>query len=130
MNLLGRGTIAMGRCWVAAAALLLAGSAPAAAAAATPAASADARAPQRAPALGPRMLPMLELDPPGARKAPPPGGVSNASLLLEKGRFRALPDVPGAAVTTHLRNNNRGQSVGLYVEQLVDGTPGRRGVMV
>jgi hypothetical protein len=106
MKLLGTGTIGMGCCRVA------------------------ARAPQRAPALGPRMLPMLELDPRGAPKAPPPGGVSNASLLLEKGRFRALPDVPGAAVTTHLRNNNRGQTVGLYVEQLVDGTPPQRGFLM
>ena len=64
------------------------------------------------PAVGPRMLPMLELGREAGRKARPPAGVSNASLLLERGVFRPLPDVPGALETTHLRNNNRGGIVG------------------
>jgi uncharacterized membrane protein len=40
---------------------------------------------------------------------------STASLVLDKkGDYRALPDVPGALQTTHVRNNNRGQVVGTY----------------
>ena len=60
----------------------------------------------------------------GRRVAPrvlPPAGVSNASLLLEKGVFRPLPDVPGALQTTHLRNNNRGQIV-IAAAGTTDGT--------
>jgi uncharacterized membrane protein len=79
-------------------------------------APADARAEKPGPALGPRMLPTLELGAQGGRKARPPAGVSNASLLLEKGVFRPLPGVPGALQTTHLRNNNRGQIVGAYAD--------------
>jgi hypothetical protein len=46
---------------------------------------------------------MLEPGSRAGRKARPPAGVSNASLLLEKGVFRPLPDVPCALRTTHLR---------------------------
>jgi uncharacterized membrane protein len=93
--------------------------------------SAFAKAPVATPgpAVGPRMLPMLELGSQPGRKARPPAGVSNASLLLEKGAFRPLADVPGAAVTTHLRNNNRGQVVGAYGD-LSDGTPRARGFLM
>ena len=72
-----------------------------------------------------RVLPMLE---PGLR-ARPPAGVSNASLLLERGVFRPLPDVPGALQTTHLRNNNRGQVTGAYADDS-DGTPRVRGFLM
>jgi hypothetical protein len=61
-----------------------------------------------------------------AAQAQAPERVSNASLLLDRGVFRPLPDVPGAAVTTHLRNNNRGQVVGSYS----DGTPRLRGFLM
>jgi uncharacterized membrane protein len=56
-------------------------------------------------------------------------GASNASLVLEQGVFRPLPDVPGALQTTHLRNNNRGQVVGTYAER-VDGMPRQRGFLM
>jgi hypothetical protein len=46
----------------------------------------------------------------------PAVGASNASLLLERGVFRTLPDVPGALQTTHLRNDNRGRIVGAYAD--------------
>jgi uncharacterized membrane protein len=61
-----------------------------------------------------------------AAQAQTPASVSNASLLLDRGVFRPLPGVPGAAVTTHLRNNNRGQVVGSYS----DGTPRLRGFLM
>jgi uncharacterized membrane protein len=67
-----------------------------------------------------------------AAKAPaaqPPAGVSNASMVLERGVFRPLPDVPGALQTTHLRNNNRGQVVGAYADDS-DGTPRQRGFLM
>ena len=54
-----------------------------------------------------------------ARPQPPaPPRVPDASLVLDDGRYRALPDVPGALATTHLRNNNREQSVGTYVDSV------------
>jgi hypothetical protein len=55
--------------------------------------------------------------------------MSNASLVLQRGVFRPLPDVRGAAVTTHMRNNNRGQFVGAYGD-LSDGTPRLRGFLM
>jgi uncharacterized membrane protein len=48
----------------------------------------------------------------------PPQPVSDASQILNEGVYRALPDVPGALVTTHTRNNNRGQTVGAYVDHV------------
>jgi uncharacterized membrane protein len=82
------------------------------------ASSAFAQAPaaDSGPAVDPRMLSMLELGPDAAGKARPPAGVSNASLLLERGVFRPLQDVPGALQTTHLRNNNRSGVVGAYAD--------------
>ena len=79
-------------------------------------AAADSHASKPKADVGPRVLPALELVSQGGRKPRPAGAVSNASLVLDKGVFRALPDVPGALVTTHSRNNNRGESVGLYVD--------------
>jgi hypothetical protein len=58
-----------------------------------------------------------------------PAAVSNGSLLLERGVFQPLPDVPGALQTTHLRNNNRGQIVGAYVGGS-GGTPRLRGFLL
>jgi hypothetical protein len=134
MNALSRGRIATGRRSAAAAGLigalrvvLAAGALVTLAVACS--ARADARAPQPGPALEPRMAPMVELGSPGGRKALPPAGVSNASLLLERGRFRPLPGVPGALQTTHLRNNNRGHVVGAYVEDS-DGMPRPRGFLM
>ena len=80
------------------------------------AAGADTPAAKAKPAFGPRVLPAPEPGPQARNKARPPAGVSNGGLLLERGVFRPLPDVPGALVTTHQRNNNRGQTVGLYVD--------------
>jgi uncharacterized membrane protein len=79
-------------------------------------AAADSHAAKPKADVGPRVLPGLEPVSQGGRKTRPPAAVSNASLVLDKGVFRALPDVPGALVTTHSRNNNRGESVGLYVD--------------
>jgi probable HAF family extracellular repeat protein len=76
-----------------------------------------------------RVLPMLEPGSRAGRNARPPAGVSNASLLLERGVFRPLPDVSGALQTTHLRNNNRGQVVGAYADD-ADGTPRLRGFLM
>jgi hypothetical protein len=78
--------------------------------------AADAREAKPAPAVGPPVLPALELASKGEDKARPRTAVSNASQVLDKGVFRPLPDVPGALLTTHFRNNNRGETVGLYVE--------------
>jgi uncharacterized membrane protein len=78
---------------------------------------------------GPSVLPMLEPGSRAGRNPRPPAGVSNASLLLEKGTFRPLPGVPGAIQTTHLRNNNRGQVVGAYADDS-DGTPRVRGFLM
>lgn len=64
------------------------------------------------------------------RKQPPPqAGVPAASLILERGVFRPLPDVPAAVTTTHLRNNDRGQTVGLYVD-LSQGSARLRGFLM
>jgi hypothetical protein len=65
---------------------------------------------------------MLEVLPLGrAAYEQPPAGSMDAGLLLERGVYRPLPDVPGALVTTHLRNNDSGQTSGSYaVEE--DGT--------
>jgi hypothetical protein len=95
------------------------------------ASSAFAKAPvaKPGPSLDPRMLPSLDLGSQGGRKARPPAGVSNASLLLDRGVFRPLSDVPDADVTTHLRNNNRGQVVGVYGD-LSDETPRLRGFLM
>ena len=110
---------------------MLAALAAAVALAALAAASGGAAAKPRTPALGfgPRVLPAIDLGSEAGRRARPPVGVSNASLLFEKGVFRPLPDVPGAAVTTHLRNNNRGQLVGIYAD-LSGGTPRLRGFLM
>jgi uncharacterized membrane protein len=56
-------------------------------------------------------------------------GPSAASLLLDKGVYRPLPDVPGALQTTYLRNNNRGQVVGAYAVIDDAGTVRLRGVV-
>jgi probable HAF family extracellular repeat protein len=80
--------------------------------------AADARAVKPDPAVGPAGLRALELGLRGEHKTRPPAAVSNASLLLDKGVFRPLPDVPGSLLTTHTRNNNRGQTVGAYVDSL------------
>jgi hypothetical protein len=50
-------------------------------------------------------------------------------LLLDRGVFRPLPDVPGAQQTVHFRNNNRSEVVGLYAD-LSDGTPRLRGFLM
>ena len=54
---------------------------------------------------------------------------TDGGLLLERGVFRPLPDVPGAPQTLHLRNNNRGQIAGTYVDDS-DGTPRIRGFLM
>jgi hypothetical protein len=59
-----------------------------------------------------------------------PLDLPDSSLVLERGRFRPLPDVPGGLQTTHLRNNNRGQTVGAYAEIGPDGTPRQRGFLM
>jgi probable HAF family extracellular repeat protein len=46
--------------------------------------------------------------------APKASGSLNGGLLLDRGVFRRLPDVPNALSTVHQRNNNRGQIVGTY----------------
>ena len=78
---------------------------------------------------GPRVLPALEMRPRAARSRRPPGGSSNGGVLLDRGIFRPLPDVPGALQTVHFRNNNRGEVVGLYAD-LSDGTPRLRGFLM
>jgi uncharacterized membrane protein len=92
-------------------------------------ASGDARGAKARPALGERLLPMLELGLQGGRTAWPPPVAPDASLLLERGVFRPLADVPGALQTTHLRNNNRGQVVGAYADDS-DGTLRARGFLM
>jgi uncharacterized membrane protein len=42
---------------------------------------------------------------------------TTGDLLLRKGRFRTLPDAPGAAVTLHAGINDRGQTVGIYIDE-------------
>jgi uncharacterized membrane protein len=74
-------------------------------------------------------LAVMGVGPGAGRKSRPQAGVSNASLLLERGVFRPLPDVPGALQTTHFRNNNRGQVVGAYGDTS-DGTPRLRGFLM
>jgi hypothetical protein len=81
------------------------------------------------PELGPRVLPAVEFRMRAPRKTKPPTGVSNASLVLERGVFRPLPDVPGADATTHYRNNNRGQTVGFYAD-VTDGTSRLHGFLM
>jgi hypothetical protein len=81
------------------------------------------------PSLGARVFPELELGSRLGRKARPPAEVSNASLVLKRGGFRPLPDVPGAVATSHYRNNNRGQTVGTFVD-VVDGTPRLHGFLM
>jgi hypothetical protein len=62
---------------------------------------------------------MLEV--PRGRAHTQPSGPMDAGLLLDRGVYRPLPDVPGALETTHLRNNDSGQTSGSYaVEE--DGT--------
>jgi hypothetical protein len=75
------------------------------------------------------VLPALEPGRQAGRNARPPAGVSNGGLLLERGVFGPLPDVPGALQTTHFRNNNRGQVVGVYAD-LSEGTPCPRGFLM
>ena len=84
--------------------------------------------------LGPRVLPELELRPPAARAQAarmgrPPVGSSDGGLLLDRGVFRRLPDVPGALQTVHVRNNNRGEIAGVYADDS-DGTPRIRGFLM
>jgi uncharacterized membrane protein len=81
------------------------------------------------PSLGPRVLPELELRPQAARTRRAPAGSSDGGLLLDRGVFRPLPDVPGALQTVHFRNNNRGQIAGAYVVDS-DGTPRIRGFLM
>jgi uncharacterized membrane protein len=100
------------------AALAVASSQPASAAAAKP-----------GPTLGPPVLAELALHPQAARTRRPPVGSPDGGLLLDRGVFRPLPDVPGALQTVHFRNNNRGQIVGLYVDDS-DGTPRGRGFLM
>ena len=91
--------------------------------------SAEAPASEGRVGLEPGVLPEIEVARQGGRSRllpDPPDG----SLLLERGRFRSLPDVPGSVVTTHLRNNNRGQTVGAYGELDPDGTPRSRGFLM
>ncbi len=52
------------------------------------------------------------------RPPAPPPRVPDTSLVLDNGRYRALPDVPGALATTHVRNNDRGQTVGTYADSV------------
>jgi uncharacterized membrane protein len=59
-----------------------------------------------------------------------PVDLPDGSLVLERGRFRPVPDVPGGLQTTHLRNNNRGQTVGVYAEIGPDGRPRVRGFLM
>jgi uncharacterized membrane protein len=89
----------------------------------------DASATESGKKVAPGVLPMLEPGWRAGRKARPPAGVSNASLLLEKGVFRPLPDVPGALQTTYLRNNNRGEVVGAYADDSGE-TPRQRGFLL
>ena len=91
---------------------------------------AEATAPAGPVRLERRVLPELDVAGRGVRSRLVPGDLSDGSLLLERGRFRSLPDVPGALVTTHLRNNNRGQTVGAYGELGPDGAPRSRGFLM
>jgi uncharacterized membrane protein len=122
--------------------------------AAVAAASGGAAAKPRTPALGfgPRVLPAIDLGSGAGRRARPPAGVSNASLLFEKGNrgqtvgayyddqgafhgFLRSPtgaittlDAPGAASTqgtVPIAINDRGQIVGLAL----DGQGGGRGFL-
>jgi uncharacterized membrane protein len=67
---------------------------------------------------------------PRGRSHQTPVVLPDSSLVLERGRFRPLPDVPGALQTSHMRNNNRGQTVGWYTEIGPDGTPRLRGFLM
>jgi hypothetical protein len=91
---------------------------------------AEAPAPEGRVRLEPRVLPELEVAGQSVRGRLVPGDLPDGSLLLERGRFRSLPDVPGAVETTHLRNNNRGQTVGAYGELDPDGAPRSRGFLM
>jgi uncharacterized membrane protein len=96
-------------------------------------AATDAGAAKPGPSLGPRVFPELDLgSQAGARQSRPrqaPAGSSDGGLLLDRGVFRSLPDVPGAVATVHVRNNNRGQIVGTYAD-ISDGTPRLRGFLM
>jgi len=92
-------------------------------------AKADARPHDHEPRHARRVLPELEMLADGAWRARPPADTSDGGLLLDKGRFRRLHDVPGAAVTIHARNNNRGQVVGAYAD-LSSGEPRVRGFLM
>jgi uncharacterized membrane protein len=79
----------------------------------------------------PRVVPELdELDRPGARSRHMPVGLPDGSLLLDRGVYRRLPDVPGALQTTHSRDNNHGQTVGVYVELDASGAPRVHGFLM
>jgi uncharacterized membrane protein len=91
---------------------------------------AEVPAPDAPVRLEPGALPEHDLGELGARTRQVANDPSNASLLLERGRFRPLPDVPGALQTTHLRNNNRGQVVGTYAELDASGAPRGRGFLM
>jgi uncharacterized membrane protein len=84
---------------------------------------------KRAPKLSPPVLPAFELRSQATSTQPLPAGSSDGGLLLDRGVFRPLPDVPAALQTIHLRNNNRGEIAGLYVDDS-DGTPRVRGFLM
>jgi len=81
-----------------------------------PSTVADSPAAQSGLPSAPRVLPELSLGlHDGLAQRTARTGLSDASLLLDKGVYRPLPEVPGALQTTYVRNNNRGQIVGTYV---------------
>jgi hypothetical protein len=59
--------------------------------------------------------PSIETSRPKARGLAAPE-VSSGNLLLRDGRFRLLPDMPGAQLTVHRGLNDRGQTVGAYLD--------------
>jgi uncharacterized membrane protein len=69
-------------------------------------------------ALGPHEVEALQHRARGRRSTPP---VTTGNVLLRNGRLTALPDVPGAELTAHRGLNDRGQTVGPYID--ADGTP-------
>jgi hypothetical protein len=58
----------------------------------------------------------MEMARPDAPDRRPETQAASGNLLYRNGRFRSLPDRPGAQLTVHRGLNDRGQTVGLYID--------------
>ena len=75
------------------------------------------------------LVSLLTAIPAAAVLTAPTAGSSDGGLLLDRGVFRPLPDVPGATQTVHFRNNHRGEIAGTYADDS-DGTARLRGFLM